>query len=788
MIRSSALLLAVCLASLGQLRLDAQTISRPIQARRVVILKVDGLNADLLYTAMRAIDPQTGKSRLPWFSHIFGENGTVFQNFYTRGISLSAPSWSMLETGRHTIIRGNVEYDRYTGHVDDYLNFFPFYLGYARNRAVDMPAVEILDRAGIPLLIDSFPYAQRFQSFQLFQRGVRWTTLEHVLERRFSSKILFSMIENAGTSSLDELLEQQTESELKHALHQPEIFYADFFTGDMDHQGHATNQPAALLDSLKSLDALAGRIWSGIQADPLASETLFVVVSDHGMNNVPGVFSQAFSLPDLFNSPAGGAHHVITNRHQLSDYKIMGLNPLVQRVVTPSTASFYLAGEADRYPTAWLDLDGNERASVHLRNSDLNKIHILLLQLSRTDLAADLRRAATRCLTEVLDRHRVAWNKTLQELEAEMTALQQAVAARRTLSAGQPHRWTAEQHDAGEDKVARRLSEQLQNWERERSQYLAYAGHLRSLLDLQPDATRPLRRNTADLVPPLTLGDNNSVHDIQNYVAGPSAGGLVLDAAGNLDEERSFRHIDYFRLLAAQRARNNPQAAFSPRPIDFVAMRLPDSGQQSYWIYGDDDNQLIIRVDPLGQIGVVPVKHLLQDSDGNLRFDTVAWHSGLPFHLFEDANLQLPPEVDRAAWLGTPHMERDWLRATHLCQYSNAAIGITEELSPVSDNVPGTPGLDPLLLRYERRRRELVQADFHVFATDHWNFNVRNFNPGGNHGSFFRIATHSVWMMSGAGIPVRSVTEPYDSLNFASTVLSILNRPAPMPDRVVDLR
>ena len=120
------------------------------QARRLVILKVDGLNADLLYGNMREKDPATGKSRLPWFSHIFEENGTVFENFYTRGISLSAPSWSMLDSGHHGVIRGNVEYDRYTGHVYDYLNFFPFYLGYARSRAVDMPGVEVLDRAGIP--------------------------------------------------------------------------------------------------------------------------------------------------------------------------------------------------------------------------------------------------------------------------------------------------------------------------------------------------------------------------------------------------------------------------------------------------------------------------------------------------------------------------------------------------------------------------------------------------------------------------------------------------------------
>ena len=95
---------------------------------------------------------------------------------------------------------------------------------------------------------------------------------------------------------------------------------------------------------------------------------------------------------------------------------------------------------------------------------------------------------------------------------------------------------------------------------------------------------------------------------------------------------------------------------------------------------------------------------------------------------------------------------------------------------------------EPHSARFERRRRVLVQADFHVFAADHWNFNVRFPNPGGNHGSFFRISTHSVWMMAGAGIPLREVDEPYDSINFASTILSLAGHTAPLPNRAVPMQ
>jgi hypothetical protein len=722
--------------------------------RRIVLLEVDGLNQDLLESAMKHIDPATGKSQLPWLSYIFAENGTIFENFYTRGISLSAPSWSLLVTGRHSVIRGNVEYDRYIGQVYDYLNFFPFYLGYARQKRVDMPGVEVLDRAGIPLLMDRFPPAETLQSFQLFQRGVRWGTLKDALARRFSAESIVSRLESGDAPSYDSVLAKATEAELERGIANPEIFYLDFFTGDMDHEGHATSDPKALVSVLRGVDALAGRLWHAIQQSPLPRETLFVMVSDHGMNNTPGVISQTFSLPDLFNSPAGGAHHVVTNRHQMSDFKLRGLDPMVRRVISPSAASFYLANQASRYPTAWLDIDGNERAAVHLRNNDLNKLHILLLALQRPDLDARFRRAAAIAVRDIVGRHRAAWTKTIADMSAELNA-----------PPGPP--------PSGDLRQRQELGDR----EEERSAYQEYLAHLEALLRLQPDEQRPLKEKIASLIPEMSLGDNNSPADLEHYIVGPAATGLVLDAAGRLDEERSFRFVDYPALLVSQRVRNVPQKALDSRPIDFVAMRLPDQGAQSvaehiYELYGDANRRLLIRTDALNRIAVGPASG--------------PWRAGLPLQLFEDPELNVPAGTDRAAWLSAWHNEGEWLAATHLCRYSDGVIGVIEDLSPVENNVPGRPGTNALALRYEKRRRALVQADFHVFAADHWNFNTRFPNPGGNHGSFLRISTHSVWMMAGAGLPARRIAEPYDSLNFAPTLLRLLDRPAPA-GRVVDL-
>ncbi|MFL6452092.1 MAG: alkaline phosphatase family protein [Bryobacteraceae bacterium] len=789
-LRSSSLTAVIFVAS--AFAQNSRLTSAEPHARRVVILKIDGLNGDLLYRTMGEVDPTTGKSRLPWFSHIFSENGTIFENFYTRGISLSAPSWSMLDTGRHTVIRGNVEYDRYTGRVYDYLNFFPFYLMNARKRQVDMPGVEVLDRTGISLLLDSFPYAERFQSFQLFQRGVRWQTLGAVLNLRLKSQLFLSPVEGVEPPSLDELLERRTETELKTRNEDPEVVYLDFYTGDADHQGHATNQSAALLDVLRGLDALAGRLWTDIQSGPLSRETLFVAVSDHGMNNRPDVFSQGFSLPDFFNSPAGGAHHVVTNRHQLSDFKIMGLDPLVQRVVTPSTASFYLSGEVSKYPTAWLDLDGNERAGVQLRNSDLNKAHILLIQLARKDLSPAVRQPAARYLRRIIDKHRAAWTRNAAELEEELAALKVESEGRKS-NAPKNHRWTEGEKEHGEDKVAVRNNRELTWWERELSAYGGYIRHLRKLMNFQPDPARPFHGSIPDLIPEFQLGDNNTVSDLQHYVVGAGPSGLVTDAAtGELDENKSFRFVDYFPLLAAQRVRNNPQASLPPNPIDFSALRLPteapSDAKQAYWLFADDDHQLLIFTDQQEQISIKTVSRLRADPSGAISWTDEPWRAGFPLHLFEDPALHVPSGTSLEEWLSGWHTEGEWLDATHRCRYSNAVIGITEEMSPVEENVPGRPGMNPVLLRYERRRRALVTPDFHVFAADGWNFNARNFNPGGNHGSFFRISTQSVWMMAGEGVPVRRIEKPYDSLNFASSILHWLDKPAPMPDRIVSLQ
>jgi len=115
------------------------------------------------------------------------------------------------------------------------------------------------------------------------------------------------------------------------------------------------------------------------------------------------------------------------------------------------------------------------------------------------------------------------------------------------------------------------------------------------------------------------------------------------------------------------------------------------------------------------------------------------------------------------------------MHATHQTKYSNGIIALAEQFRR-------PPASSDLLTRFNQRRRRLAEPDFLIFANDHWNFNVRNFNPGGNHGSFLRASTHSILLFAGGadtGIPQHlEIQEPYDSLSLVPTILDMMGKHA----------
>ena len=769
------------------------------QTKRVVIIKVDGLPYELVERFARERDPLTGKSQLPWFDHIFFTNGTRLTNFYVRGMSLSAPSWSLVDTGQHLQIKGNVEFDRDILHTYDYLNFIPFYFKQALRGNVDMPGTEVLDSVGVPLLMDAYDNYERLPGGQLYERGSQLAMLQRAGQTHFLKNPIQLAGEFIGGFEGRNIVYDQIVREMIEKLNDPRVRYLDMWTGSFDHVAHHNNDRESHLASLRELDAILGRLWTAIQKSPMASDTALIVVSDHGFNTDERVISQGFNLVKLLGSSGGGGHHVITKRRLLMDYSLKGINPFVPPITTTTAQSYYLKGQSTDYPTALLDFDGNERAGLHLRNRDLNVLHILLQQLQRKDLSPQLRSAATNYFFTTLGDARTRWLTELDQMDEEQTAFRRAIEKQRALCESQPKKFTVADRELGRDDNARRICVLAMQWAEMEKGYRRYIAIMRALLSLRRETFEPARVKLEELIPEKAMGPRNSIYELQNYVVGLGRAGLVLQSDGALDLERSFVRLNYFNLIHEQKVLNNVQTGISNHPVDFLATRIPREAiapaldasddlqpdDDVVWLYGGPDRQALIlaRGEAQGQLSLryLPIANLTQDEKGVIRFNRIVWQADLPLRILEDARLDVDLN-SRAAWLNKWHPDLEWLRALHKTQYSNGLIGLHEQFTqfpaPGTDvNAPGLAVDERLLHRFRRRQRALVETDTLIVANNHWNFDVRGFNPGGNHGSFFRISTHSTLMFAGGertGIPRGlAVTEPYDCLSVVPTVLAL---------------
>lgn len=776
--------------------------------KRVVIIKIDGLPGYYVDYFVKKQD-STGRSLLPWFNEVFYKNGTRLDNFYVRGMSLSASSWSTLDTGQRLQIKGNVEYDRLTLRPYDYLNFIPYYVSYGFKNRVDTQGVEVLDQLKIPILCDAFDYQNRYTSQQLFQRANQWEVLGSGFVNLFPKNP--SDLTDEWTIGFDyfNITSNQSERDITGKLSKnPEINYFDYYTTIFDHVSHSNNDTQSRFAALKEIDGTIGRIWTAIQKSPRAGETALFVVSDHGFTSDEKTYSQGFNIVKLLTGAEGGGHHAVTKRRLMLDYSIKGVNPFVPLIITASNESYYLKNQSD-YPTALVDFDGNERSSIHLRDSDINVLHILLQQLQDNRLSPALREPAVNTFYDVLDRRRAEWEKEIAELNEELGALHHWIESQQRIVKILPKKYTHEEIAKGLDKEARRNSVLTEIAVQEETDYREYIRILSNLLALKPATLDDGRFKVEDYIAKGAMGDRNSIYELQNYAVGLSARGLTADANNRLDLDKSFKRMDYFDFIQNQTVRNNVQANTGNQPIDFIAARIPldsvaadlpaeiKSDEDPLWLDGGTDKQALIltRGDKDGKqsFRYLPVANLRQTADGKFSFAVKNWDADFPLKIFEDKNLDIPVS-DRESWLSGWHTEIEWLDATHKTLYSNAIIGLNEQLDRhllTGYKIDGQISSEDekLIHRFRLRQRRLTETDMLLTANKHWNFDAKGFNPGGNHGSFFRDSTNSTLMAAGGvktGIPRGLTIEtPYDGLSFVPTVLALMgevddkNEPSP---------
>ena len=382
-------------------------------------------------------------------------------------------------------------------------------------------------------------------------------------------------------------------------------------------------------------------------------------------------------------------------------------------------------------------------------------LHILLQELSGKPRSSDVEKALVQALFQILDRRRLEWMQELTEIQEELEAIKTWIRKERS-------RLKAKDQTAGtsngreEDLEIFRQKAYLERLEADWQAYSEVARARSNLLALTP-ATFSLRGlRIAELIPKKT-GWTNSVYQLQKYVVGPAPSGMQLNQDGCLNWDDSFVRLNYFELLQALRVRNNVQKDVDSHPVDFTAVGIPRAAlvqaldadllpeQNAVWLYAGEDRQALVlfRQDPRAGLVLryMPVAHLRQDEAGRITFQRCSAQPDLPLRLWEDPHLLLPQGHSRA-WLEEWHTEQEWLQAIHRTRYSNALISLHEHFHSHAEEIlrPEEPGLsaeERLLRRFRLRQRRMVEPDLLVLARNYWNFNVRGFNPGGNHGSFF---------------------------------------------------
>jgi hypothetical protein len=152
----------------------------------------------------------------------------------------------------------------------------------------------------------------------------------------------------------------------------------------------------------------------------------------------------------------------------------------------------------------------------------------------------------------------------------------------------------------------------------------------------------------------------------------------------------------------------------------------------------------------------------------------------MPLRLFEDERFDTGGEP-RVDWLSRFHPDREWLAAVHATDEGLAVMGLPEAFSTayagtfarVAARAPTRA--ERLRTEFELARRLAMESDVFVAASPLWNFDLKDFNPYGNHGGFRRQSMNALfWLHGGPETRVspgpRLVTTPFDALDVAPTL------------------
>ena len=822
--RASALRGVACLAAAialgiccGSDRAAAEPASRE-QRARIILLKVDGLSGLLIEAALapqsdavlrlpypgrfredyRATQTLVGRDELlPNVKEYFVRRGVRAETIFTGTLPLSAPVWAQIDSGQPSIVKRNYYFNRASGASGVFLNGLFDSAGKLIKGSGRTHALWELDLLGIPILPDAFPPERVWSSLQplsrkrsaiqlgamgkfLVRAGEREFRPGAVIHQHFSHLVAYP----DHVARLDDSLSQTLAKWLKWRAEDDPSETLDFITAlfvTLDHRFHLDSSYRSVLRLLVKLDDWIGEVMKAVEQTARRDRTLVAMASDHGMNLYPVQVNYGFPINPWLRRPEFGGHTVLSPEVEDSDHALTRLIPGVDFArVYESPASPY--GEAvpfgsKGYFTAFAANMGNPRFDLFLRHSDLNRLHLLLLEALRLRNDPEKLDRVSELFQPVFRRAR-AW------LEADAFSLRQA--------ADVFEAWS-ERHLEAEMPSARDAGTRLAS---ESRLYRKQAVILRRLLalPLEEEEWRRFVRSgfeIDDLIPKGYLGPPNSLEQLARYPIGwakPAA------ERWSHPDQTAFRTLNYPELIAGYRALN-PDAYGNRYPFDYLVATIPPEDltgwkgpplRQALWLLASEDRgQAVFLESENGRLWYAPLEN--RGEPGRLE---EAGAVGVRDPLGYPARLW-------ARWLDP----RRWVSETARLETSLVPVILADLFRPNFQDYLSVENRDGALIPLDGsgRREDLVEAlrfrfeqgtpDFRVWMRHGWNVNTMGQQPGGSHGGFRPLETQSTFMVWGGdemGLKRgRKLAGAYLTLDIAPTLMDAIGRLDPVSRRIV---
>ncbi len=776
---------------------------------RLVLIKSDGLPPDLLAAvavperkeyldrlpyadelrqAMEAYRRRTGREIiLPNIRRYFFENGVFAENTYSETLTLSAVAWSVIETGQPSVVKGHGTFSRDTSYVRSHLDGFRDTMDAIKHQGGKTSALWNLDQVGVSLVMDAYNLERTWTSPHIYRRignrellleaGKRWLDNNQDgfgnIVRSHLSRLVTGIDyiewaqEMAGLITARKILERDLTGEEQYDYISP------LFTL-MDHQQHIDPHPRNLIHWLVKLDLLVGEIFAAVERSDRRERTVVALVSDHGSEIDPGKVAFSFPLTKVFRTPLLGGHTVKTmlveSAWNALSTPIPGIDfPRVyESDYSPYGKSVDAKAGEDDYVTCFIDPFGNARATVNLRNNDLNRLHLILMKLKQNPDEGRFAR-----LRELF---RTTLAKARVWLEPDLALYRD--------------------YHAGSQDLARHLSAKTDNYsldsvwrlteeaKRDAPQIAALDRLLAIRFDC--DGQAPCfdelfsgSFQIEDYIPKGYLGLANNIHQLSHYTLGLDDDLQWVETT--VDAQGKRVPMDYFQILSNYQASNAPVNGLR-NPFDFLATPIKpaqimpalvqrglaadfDRLRNVVWVKStarhnpNKGGEALILQTMEGLVKYVPVTHLQQSEGNSFAFDLADDRD--PLALLAGRGFEPPGGGDRLDWARAYHPRQAWLEATHKTEYSTAVCILLDILNDAVPEFVDSPDFQDYLIyfssdemkqRYLRglkRKYASQEPDFVVWADLLWNFNSKARTSGGSHSGLRPMAARTTFLVWG---------------------------------------